>query len=67
MKTPTIRTCNCCGKAKILKAFSHSGAAVGYAKHCRECGVWLALFRKAFGKVRDEQLNRERTRERMRL
>jgi len=53
-------TCNCCGETKFTKEFTYT-TGYGWAKHCRECGVWLKLFRQAFGKTRDVELNRERT------
>lgn len=61
----TLRTCNCCGEAKKSGEFSFTPPG-GYAKRCRECGVWLYLLRQAFGPVRDWEANRERQRIRQR-
>ena len=52
--------CNCCGKTKYTAEFTHS-TGYGWAKHCRECGMWLRLFREAFGPTRDWKANREKT------
>lgn len=62
-------TCKCCGETKQTKNFTFT-TGYGYAKHCRECGVWLTLFRDAIGYDRDADRNRElaalRNRERAR-
>ena len=49
--------CNCCHQNKATKHFSYS-TGYRWAKHCRECCVWLTLFREAFGPTRDWQANR---------
>ena len=55
------RVCACCGEAKPSGVFSYS-TKYGYAKTCRECGQWLTLFRAHFGKTRDVEANRIKTR-----
>ena len=58
-------TCTCCGETKPTSKFTHS-KKFGYAKHCRECGIWLRLLRQVFGTTRDVEHNRVATRLRMR-
>ena len=56
----TTKICNCCGEVK--KAREHFTFTRGYAKHCKDCGVWLRLLREVFGKTRDWDRNREQCR-----
>ena len=57
-------TCTCCGDTKPTSKFTHS-KKFGYAKHCRECGIWLRLLRQVFGPTRDWEKNRENMRTRL--
>ena len=55
-------TCKCCGESKETHAFSWNHKSHVYSPNCRECGVWLRLFREVFDPTRDWQKNREDTR-----
>ena len=56
-----MRTCACCGETKQAVAFSRPGYNKKPPSNCLECGVWLRLFREAFGPTRDWKANREKT------
>lgn len=45
--TAPPRLCNCCGEAKLLRLFSKSSPT------CKDCGAWLLLFRRVFGRPRN--------------
>jgi hypothetical protein len=48
-----LRFCECCGMPKqTYKNFSYNCKKHDYSPNCKECGVWLKLFREAFGKAR---------------
>jgi len=49
---PKLRTCTCCGKEKPTTAYTHNGPKRTYTPTCRDCGVWMMLFRKVFGKAK---------------
>lgn len=55
-----LRTCICCGEPKPSAAFNRTQ---GYTPHCKDCGVWLRLFRQAFGPQRDWEANRKYARD----
>ena len=57
-----VRTCTCCGETKSTRQFSWNSKAHVYTETCRECGVWLTMFRQVFGPTRDVERNREMTR-----
>ena len=39
-------TCSCCGLLKKKGEFTATGSRP--SKHCKDCGVWLKLFRQVF-------------------
>jgi len=57
------RVCECCGEAKTTKHYSWNQKSMRYASHCKDCGVWLTLFRKVFGPVTYPEKARKRQRE----
>ena len=59
-------TCKCCGESKATHAFSWNHKSHIYSPNCRECGLWLRLFREVFGPTRDWQKNLENTKQRSR-
>jgi hypothetical protein len=65
MRIAIPRVCNCCGESKNSKEFStNRRSPTGYTAHCMECGVWLRLLAKEFGKSRDWNANRAKQRAR---
>ena len=53
------RVCTCCGESKRTTAFSHQPKTKKRTETCRDCGVWLYLFRRVFPKPRDLERNRQ--------
>ena len=47
-----LRICTCCGEPKLTTAYTHNGPKKTYSPTCRDCGIWLFLFRQVFGKAR---------------
>jgi NAD-dependent SIR2 family protein deacetylase len=59
-----LRTCTCCGEAKPTSQYTHNPRKGTYTPTCKDCGVWLHLFRQVFGKTRDWEKNRINQRQR---
>jgi hypothetical protein len=49
-RRPKLRTCDCCGEAKMTTAFSWNYGRRMYRPTCRSCGNWERLLIKQFGK-----------------
>ena len=59
-----LRVCECCGDSKPTQSFTHNPRKGEYTPTCKDCGVWLFLFRRVFPKTRDFEANRIKQRER---
>lgn len=59
-----LRVCTCCKDAKPTSAFTFQPKTKLRTETCRDCGVWLRLFRQVFPKPRDLERNRIKQRQR---